>query len=178
MLNTISITPKLHKLVTQIGKQTHTWMGESIKISLTYSNPFWRKNASGTIVSNVGPIHEMYDHSNYEDNHFGLKGFLNGSYFSMTKMERLDLIMNQLEKYYGVSVRNFITYEETVWRNEIFTFSDYETHILPHQNNGHLIFQQSFLDGKLWIAGSETASKFSGYMDGAVRSAMFVVNQL
>ena len=177
-LNTISVTPPLPDSIVTVGKQTHTWMGESIKISLTYKTPFWRTNSSGTIVSNVGPIPEMYDHSNFENNRFCLKGFLNGTYFSIKKAERLELIMKQLEKYYGSQARDFLTYEETVWRNEKFTFSDYESHILPHQNNGHPIFRQAFLDGKLWIAGSETADKFPGYMDGAVRSAKFVVAYL
>lgn len=179
LLNTISVSPALPDSIVNIGKQTHTWMGESIKVSLTYNKPFWRtEHSSGTIVSNVGPIPEMYDHSNYEDNRFGLKGFLNGAYFSMTKSERLELIMKQLEKYYGSAARHFLTYEETVWRKEKFTFTVYNSHILPHQNNGHSIFQQSFLDGKLWIAGAETAGQFPGYMDGAVRSARFVVGEL
>lgn len=178
LLNTVSISPSLPDSIVNIGKQTHTWMGESIKISLTYERPFWRKTSSGTIFSNVGPIPEMYDHSNYEDNRFGLKGFLNGAYFLMTKPERLELIMKQLQKYYGLEARNFLTYEETVWRKEKFTFTDYESPILPHQNNGHPIFQQPFLDGKLLIAGSETASQFPGYMDGALRSAQFVVGQI
>ena len=84
-------------------------MSYSIKISLTYSVPFWRsENSSGTIVSNVGPIPEMYDHSNVEDNRFGLKGFLSGAYFGVTKQERLALILKQLEKYYGPQVHDFI----------------------------------------------------------------------
>lgn len=177
-LNTITVSPSLPDSVVNVGKQTHTWMGESIKISLTYKTPFWRTNSSGTIVSNVGPIPEMYDHSNYENNRFALKGFLNGTYFSLTKSERLGLIMTQLEKYYGSAAQHFLTYEETVWRKEQFTFSDYESHILPHQNNGHSIFRQAFLDRKLWLAGAETAMQFPGYMDGAVRSAMFVVEEL
>lgn len=177
-LNTISVNPTLPDLLVNIGKNTHTWMGESIKIALTFATPFWRKASSGTIFSNVGPVSEMYDHANYENNRFALKGFLNGAYFSMTKSERLELIMKQLQKYYGSQVRDFLTYEEAVWRKEKFTFSDYENHILPHQNNGHSVYQQSFLDGKLFLAGSETATQFPGYMEGAVRSAISICERI
>lgn len=177
-LNTISVNPPLPDLLVNIGKNTHTWMGESIKIALTFATPFWRKASSGTIFSNVGPVSEMYDHANYEDNRFALKGFLNGAYFSMTKSERLELIMKQLQKYYGSQVRDFLTYEEAVWRKEKFTFSDYENHVLPHQNNGHQVFQQSFLNGKLFLAGSETATQFPGYMEGAVRSAISICERI
>lgn len=38
-------------------------MGESIKVGLTYTTPFWREKSSETIFSNVGPIPEIYDHS-------------------------------------------------------------------------------------------------------------------
>lgn len=175
---TISVTPPLPDLLKNISKNTHTWMGESIKIALTFVTPFWRKNASGTIFSNVGPISEMYDHANYENDRFALKGFLNGAYFSLSKSERLDLIINQLQKYYGSEVRNFLTYEEAVWRKEKFTFADYENHVLPHQNNGHSVFQQSFFNGKLFIAGSETATQFPGYMEGAVQSAISICERI
>ncbi len=179
LIKTIEIAPVLPDTILNIARQTHTWMGESIKVGLNYKEPFWRaKNISGTIFSNVGPIPEMYDHSNYEDNSFGLKGFFNGNYFSVSREERLELVMKQLEKYFGPQARNFISYEETVWRNEAFTFVPYESHVLPHQNNGHPVYQQVYLDGKLFVAGSETSTNFPGYMEGAVQSAAFVYDQL
>ena len=98
--------------------------------------------------------------------------------FSLKKEERLALVLKQLSKYFGSQVQNFLTYEETVWQNESFTFSDYPSHVLPHQNNGHSTFQQTFFDDQLFIAGSETASNFPGYMEGAVRSALFVYKHL
>ncbi|MEZ4887954.1 MAG: FAD-dependent oxidoreductase [Chitinophagales bacterium] len=179
LVNSVDIQPTLPDSVLKVANQTHTWMGESIKIGLTYKKPFWReKNVSGTIMSNVGPIPEMYDHSNYEDSFYALKGFLNGAYFSMTKEERIQMILKQLNKYYGEVANHYLTYEEAVWRNEPFTFLPYSEHILPHQNNGHPAYRQAYLDGKFFIAGAETAADFPGYMDGAVQSAFFVFEQI
>lgn len=179
LVNSIDIQPTLPDSILQIANQTHTWMGESIKIGLTYAQPFWRaKNSSGTIFSNVGPIPEMYDHSNYEDSFFALKGFLNGAYFSVSKEARIRMVLKQLSKYYGEAANNYLTYEETVWRNEPFTFQPYPQHILPHQNNGHSVYRQAYLDGKFFIAGAETAADFPGYMDGAVQSAEWVFEQI
>lgn len=176
---TIRIQPELPQSISSIMEKTHTWMGESIKIGFRFKYPFWRTDhSSGTIVSNVGPIPEFYDHSNYEDNYYALKGFLNGTYFSLEKEERLSLVLKQLYKYYGKEVENFIDYEEFVWRKERFTHANYKDHILPHQNNGHPLYQQPFLDGKFYIAGSETADQFPGYMEGAIRSANYVYQQL
>ena len=171
-VNIIDFSPKLSEEFVTIAQSTHTWMGESIKIGLTYKEPFWRADhLSGTIMSNVGPIPEMYDHSNFEESFFALKGFLNGNYFSVRKEVRLNLILQQLQKYFGDQVNNYLTYSEAVWRNEPFTFQEYKHHVLPHQNNGHSIFSNRFMNGKLIMAGSETASVFPGYMEGAVVSA-------
>lgn len=173
--STIAVYPSLPESLTAIAKATHTWMGESIKIGLRYEKPFWRRgNSSGTIVSNVGPITEMYDHSDFSDTHYALKGFLNGSYYPLSREERLGIVLDQLGKYYGKEVEQFSSYEELVWRKEPFTYAEYGAHVLPHQYNGHAVYRQAYLNGKLFIAGSETAAQFPGYMDGAVGSAAFV----
>lgn len=179
LLSSISISPGLPAETQDVMRLTHTWMGDSIKISFAYKSPFWRaKDLSGTIFSNIGPIPEMYDHADFEDQHYALKGFLNGAYFSLTKEERIELALQQLRKYYGDQANEYIAYEEKVWRNDGFTFLPYESHVMPHQNNGHPIFQQPYFGGKLFIAGTETATQYPGYMEGAVGSARHVAQQL
>ena len=179
LLNTIEFTPALPEEVQQIMSTTHIWMGESIKVGIYYQEPFWRTpELSGTIFSNVGPIPEMYDHSNVEDDRYALKGFFNGAYHSVSKTDRLDLVLKQLRKYFGSRADNFIEYEEKIWSKESFTYVPYKRHLIPHQNNGHPAFRQSYCDNKFFIAGSETAALFPGYMDGAVRSAKFVAESI
>ena len=175
----IEIEPNLPQPLVQLMESTHTWMGESIKIGLRYAEPFWRtKNLSGTIFSNVGPIPEMYDHSDHADKTYALKGFLNGSYFSVTEEERLAIVLKQLRKYFGNLVDQYLSYEEVVWQQEKFTFADYKNHVLPHQNNGHTLFRSAYMNDKLYIAGAETSSQFPGYMEGAVQSAKYIEQQL
>lgn len=175
----ISVTPSLPPALTQKASQTHTWMAESIKVGLTYEHPFWRDSGtSGTIMSNVGPITEMYDHSDEEGSRFALKGFLNEAYHSLSRKERLELTLDQLEKYYGSQSQDFTSYQEVVWKNEPYTHAEYDQHIIPHQHNGDPVFQKSYLDDRLLISGSETASEFPGYMDGAVESAHHAVSKI
>ena len=176
---TIQVSPALPVSLIDIAKKTHTWMGESIKIGLSYRSPFWReKGLSGTIFSNPGPIPEMYDHSNDENTKFALKGFLNAAYFTLSKGERLELILRQLEKYYGSQVKDYLDYQEMIWQNEPLTFSPYKDHIFPHQHNGNKAFSEVYLNNNLFISGSETAEAFPGYMEGAVRSAQAVFRKL
>lgn len=175
----IRFQPSLPTEITKIGHQTQTWMSESIKVALTYAHPFWKDEYSiGSIFSNTGLISEMYDHSNFEESKFALKGFINGGYAHTTQDERKNRVIAQLTKYFGSQVSDYLSYQEVIWRNEKFTHSDYDGFILPHQNNGNPIFQSPLMNNKLFISGSETASKFPGYMDGAVESGITAANRI
>lgn len=177
LVDSIDFSPSLPNELTHIATQTHTWMAESIKVALTFEEPFWRTpDSSGTIFSNVGPVSEMYDHS--ADNKYALKGFINNAYHTVSREQRKQLVIEQLRRFYGGKVENYQSYRELVWQKEPFSYSNYEQPIVPHQYNGHTIFQKPFLDQRLLIAGSETATEFPGYMDGVVESGQRVVRQL
>ena len=179
LVNSIRFLPVLPSALVSLAEKTHTWMGESIKIALRYDRPFWRTDKlSGTIISNVGPIPEMYDHSNVEDSSYALMGFLNGSYHNLSKANRLSLILTQLRKYFGSHVDSYSEYCEEVWRNEADTFRPYKHHVLPHQNNGHAIFNDSYYDDRLILAGTETSKVFPGYMEGAVCSGLMAAQKI
>jgi monoamine oxidase len=103
---------------------------------------------------------------------------MNDAYHSVSRKQRKQLVLEQLRRFYGDKVDNFQSYHETVWQKESLTYKDYNSHIIPHQHNGHSVFQTPFWDGHLFISGSETAQTFPGYMDGAVESARRTVRQL
>jgi len=179
LVNTVQFEPSLPNNLVQLAKQTHTWMGGSIKIALVFEKPFWRDPAySGTIISNIGPIPEMYDHSNVEDDFYSLMGFLNGSYASLNKDQRETVVLNQLRKYFGDYVDSYLSYHELVWSDEAYTFHPYESSMIPHQNQGHGLYQDSYLNGRLILAGTETSSQFPGYMDGAIASGIRASQQV
>ncbi len=180
LVSKIDVSPALPEQLLTIARQTHTWMGESIKVGLRYAQPFWREDGApgGTIFSNVGPVSEMYDHTNIEESKYALKGFLNGTYHSVSREARRNMVLTQLRKYFGDVVDDYLAYEEGVWRQEPFTFADYDDHVLPHQHNGHPVFREAYLGGRLFLAGAETAQDHPGYMDGAVGSAVRVGAEL
>ena len=177
LVDSVQFSPALPDEFTDIASQTHTWMADSIKVALTFEEPFWRNpDSSGTIFSNVGPVSEMYDHSG--DGRYALKGFMNNAWHAVSREQRKQLVIEQLRRFYGSKVDSYRSYRELVWQNEPFTYSNYKKPVTPHQNNGHSIFQQAFFDQRLIIAGSETATEFPGYMDGVVESAQRTVRQL
>lgn len=177
LFSSIDIQGDLPEDLQHTARQTHTWMGESIKAGLRYAQPFWRA-ASSSLFSQSGPFTELYDHSDASEAHFALKGFLNPAYHELSKEERMQRALRQLAKHYGEQVYDFLSYEEKVWRQEPFSYAPYASPLLPHQNNGHPLFSKAYWSGRLWLAGAETADRFPGYMDGAVRSAQRVARAL
>jgi len=175
----ILFEPHLPNDLLNVATQTHTWMEDSIKIALTYSQPFWQQeNLSGTLFSNTGPITELYDHCNHERSKYALCGFINSSFKNLTYEERRTCVIDQIKSIFGEKAGMFIDYEECIWSNEENTFEESNTSLFPHQNNGNPIFNKFFFNDKLIISSSESASEFPGYMEGAVYSANITANKI
>jgi monoamine oxidase len=171
--STINIEPNIDKERRELMSQTHTWMGESIKFALNYTRPFWKeKGLSGMGFSQSGVIQEVHDHSNFENNFFVLKGFLNPDLVNLNQAQRKELVIDSMIKLFGEEAKTFISYHESVWLNEKFTSNGESSYLAPHQNNGHSLLAKPLLNGRLIMAGSETSSSFPGYMDGAVNSGL------
>tara|TARA_R110000868_G_scaffold409141_1_gene694167 strand:+ start:3575 stop:4630 length:1056 start_codon:yes stop_codon:yes gene_type:complete len=178
--NDIIVTPDLPQKLKDIANKTHTWMQDSIKVAFVYATPFWRnKNYSGTLFSNVGPITEFYDQSNTSLDKFALCGFINSGMEMYSKTDRLEKLKTQLVKAFGKEALHFTSYHETIWAKEKQTKSATQIGFMyPHQNNGHPLFRASYYNNRLFFAGTETANRFPGYMEGAVLAAENAVNAI
>jgi monoamine oxidase len=58
-----------------------------------------------------------------------------------------------------------------VWHHVEFTSRPNKSHVVPHQYSGDPLFLKSYANGKLLLACTETSPAYSGYMEGAIRSA-------
>jgi monoamine oxidase len=67
---------------------------------------------------------------------------------------------------------------ETLWNRENETYKKSESSLGAHQNNGHPIFRKSYFMERLFIASSEVALGYPGYMEGAIISAKGVFDKL
>ncbi|TCP24688.1 monoamine oxidase [Tenacibaculum skagerrakense] len=179
LVNSVQFIPELAQNLQEIAKKTHTWMQDSIKFSVVFKSPFWRKQGlSGVAFSNVGPYTELYDHCCVTDSGYALMGFITNSLSSLNKEQREQAILQQLTKFFGDVSSEFISYEEKVWKKESLLTVNDGSFIIPHQNNGHPLFHKSLYDGKLIISGSETSPEYGGYMEGAVRSAYYAIEKI
>jgi len=170
-IHQISFTPSLPEKLEQTAANTQTWMEDSIKAAVEFKEPFWRKNElPATIMSNFGPFTECYDHSNQEESRFALCGFLNSEFKSLDRAEREKLVFKQLSIILGEEVQNAISYHEYIWSDDELVKFPKGISMPPHQNNGQPIFREEYFGNRLIISGSESASTFPGYMDGAVEA--------
>ncbi|MBD3750683.1 MAG: FAD-dependent oxidoreductase [Sphingobacteriales bacterium] len=175
----ILFDPPLPKELMNVAEQTHTWMVDSIKVALTYEQPFWQQeNIPATLFSNIGPVTEFYDHCNHERTQYALCGFVHTSFKNLSNLERKVGVINQLKNIFGLRVEEFMDYRECVWSKETHTFEASDHFLYPHQNNGNPIFSGSFFDDKLLISSTESAAEFPGYMDGAVFSGNLIAHRI
>jgi len=168
----IQFFPELPQNISTLLPGVQTWMAGSIKFVLEYNTPFWReKGYSGTFYSHTSIVTEMYDHTNFEESKFGFTGFLNGGAATYSQALRRGFVLQQLSTIFGKDVLNFATYFDKLWSDE-FVGDDKKIMLRPHQNNGHPLLLQRYMNGKLFFSGTETATEFSGYMEGAIRSSL------
>lgn len=176
LINRVKFAPDLTEEYKSIAQATHTWMGESIKVGIFSSTPFWKARDIGTIYSQRGPITEMYDHSNAKG--FALKGFIHDSLATFSKAEREKAIRAQLSNLFGKEFIESGSYVDSAWKNEISTYCEYPSFVGPHQHNGHHVLRKPQFKGQFILAGSETASQFPGYMDGAIEASITALGLL
>lgn len=167
----ITFSPNLPEEINKLLPTVQTWMAGAIKFTLEYTEPFWRNDGySGMLYSHAGIITEMYDHTNFEENKFGFTGFLNSGAASYSQEVRKEFVLKQLEELFGESALKPVAYFDKIWTNEFISQNNQE-YQRPHYNNGHPFLQKSYMNGKLFFSGTETAIEFPGYMEGAVIAA-------
>ncbi len=179
LATTIDFNPELPKNLTQLMEQTHTWMSNAIKVGLLFKKPFWReKKLSGTIIGQVGPVIELYDHCDLDKNTFGLMGFVNEGLREVTPQARKERILNYLEKYLGSEVLNYTDYFEKDWSEDSFTSCENLKSIYMSPQYGNTVFHDFYYNNKLLFSGTETSPTHGGYLDGAVYSGLDAAHKL
>ena len=169
----ISYSPEIPESVLKAMKQTHTWMSNSIKVGITYATPFWReKELSGTIIGQVGPVIELYDHNDYKDQKFRLMGFVNESLRDVSAALRKEKILEYIEKYFGKEAGNYLDYFEKDWSEDPFTSNENLKSLYMIPPYGNELFAKKYMSNKLLFSSSETSPVYGGYLEGAVYSGL------
>ena len=176
LVKTITFVPELPEALTQVLSKTHTWMSNAIKVGITFKSPFWRANGlSGTVISQISEVTELYDHSNASETVFSLMGFVNEGLRELTVADRKERILTYLETYLGTDIRTYTNYQEKDWSTDPNTSSEALNSVYMSPSYGNKAFQTLYMHEKLVFSGTETSAVSGGYMDGAIYSGLQAV---
>ncbi|XP_062410643.1 probable flavin-containing monoamine oxidase A [Sardina pilchardus] len=154
----------------------HMPVGYLNKFIITYPTAFWKdKGFSGEIVarpSNECPFCVTYD-ATLTTGKAALVGFIAGlqayDWASRKMEERRAAVVSSLVRYLGPEASNFIHYIEKDWSQEPYSGGCPVNVMVP----GMLTYFHPGLRrpvGRIHWAGTETATKWCGYMSGAIQS--------
>jgi monoamine oxidase len=149
-------------------------MGRVIKVNVAYDEPFWRADGfSGQVTSDRRPFGITFDNTPEDGGPGVLVGFLEGRHADIAARlapeERRAQVLADLAAYFGPRARNPVAYIERDWAEEEYSRGCYGAFATP----GTLTRYGPSLRrpvGPLHWAGTETATRWAGYMDGAVES--------
>jgi monoamine oxidase len=148
-------------------------MGSVIKVMAVYEEPFWRDDGlSGQAVSLPGPTQVVFDNTPTNGSP-GLIGFLEGrdarELGSLPEGERRELVLRGLQRLFGRRAAHPALYVEKDWSGEAFSAGCYAGVLGPGGWTGYGRALREPL-GRIHWAGTETATRWMGYMDGAIQS--------
>ncbi|HWE15241.1 MAG TPA: flavin monoamine oxidase family protein [Solirubrobacteraceae bacterium] len=148
--------------------------GTLTKVGAVYQTPFWRdQGLTGQSLATGGPVSATFDDSPAGGNPGVLFGFVGGDYArqynAMSSSDRRSAVLNQYAGLFGPQALNAIDYFDTNWSAEKWTRGC----PVGIPSLGTLLAYGPWLRrpiGRIHWAGTETATYWNGYMDGAVRS--------
>jgi monoamine oxidase len=147
--------------------------GALIKVAAYYNTPWWRaKGLTGAAVSDTGPARVTFDVSTRDAAIGGLLGFVGGDQARLYAGRHTDLVKAVLQNFATYFGKKALTPTATAvqdWSDEEWT-RGCPTAIAPP---GLLLEYGEAIAtpvGRIHWAGTETATYWQGYMDGAVRS--------
>lgn len=157
-------------------------MGRVIKINVAYDEPFWRMaGLSGQANSTIRPLGTVFDNSPPGGSPGVLVGFLEGRHADagarMQPADRRARVLTDLVDYFGPRAAHPIAYIERDWADEEYSRGCYGAFGTPGALTrfGHTLRAPI---GPLHWAGTETATRWAGYMDGAVESGQRAAQEI
>ncbi len=157
-------------------------MGSIHKVQCVYDTPFWRADGlSGQVASDTGPVRVTYDNS--PENGFSgvLMGFIDANdsrvWGRKSIEERRLVTIESFVRYFGEKARNPREYVEQSWADEEYSRGCYVAYMPPGVWTAYGEALRTPIGNIHW-AGTETATVWNGYMDGAVQSGERVATEV
>lgn len=175
----IDYTPELPSQRDQLTQRTPN--GSVIKCMAVYDRPFWREDGlSGQAASLTGPARVVFDNSPHGSDRGVLLGFLEGRearHYSGRPAERRAAVVAGFVRLFGPQAGRPIDYVDLDWSAEAYTRGCYGGHLPPGTWTAFGPALSAAV-GRIHWAGTETATTWSGYIDGAIESGERVAREI
>jgi len=149
-------------------------MGNVIKMHVVYKTPFWRKEGwTGQVISFEGPVKVVLDNTPPNVDYGVIVCFIEAgegriaTEWSPEKREAV--VIDGLARYFGDAARTYEAYYEMNWVKEPYSRGCYGGHFPPGVWTAFGKYLRKPV-GHIHWAGTETATEWNGYMEGAIRS--------
>ena len=164
--------PALPALRAQLEQRVP--MGNVIKCQARYPEPFWREDGlTGQATSNTGPVKVTFDNSPADGSPGVMLGFIEGTdgreWGERPAAARRQAVLESFARYFGERMLKPEFYVEKSWAADEWARGCYTGYMAP----GVLLDYGTALRepvGRIHWSGTETATEWSGYIDGAVQS--------
>jgi monoamine oxidase len=149
-------------------------MGACIKCLAFYEEPFWRADGlSGSAVCDPGPLSIVFDNSPPDGSPGIIVGFLEGHWARelgrVGPEERRPAVIGNLVRLFGARAAQPADYVERNWADEEWSRGCYVGYTPPGVLTAYGPAIRAPI-GPIHWAGTETATVWNGYMDGAIQS--------
>ncbi|GAB4063138.1 flavin monoamine oxidase family protein [Uliginosibacterium sediminicola] len=180
----IAFVPALAAGLTETLRATPTWMSAQAKALAAFDSAFWRDaglSGNAFVTHAQAVLGEIFDASPVAGEGGALGGFfcLPPSVRKAYKAVLPMMASSQFAQLYGPAAADDAELHLRDWADEGFTCSALDAAGRnEHPEDAVAALAEPYWDGKLHLAGSETASLGAGYLEGALDAAARVWQQL
>lgn len=160
----------------------HMPQGSVVKFHVLYDEPWWRdQGLSGLVLAPGEPIGVTFDCTPPAGTPGLISGFFEGpaavAAGERTMDERRDVVVDVLVRALGEQARDVAGYVDLDWSAEPFTRGCYGAHLPP---GAWTVYGPALRRpiGPIHWAGTETAERWTGYIDGAIDSGQRVAAEV
>lgn len=151
-------------------------MGDVAKVHTRYERPFWRTaGLSGQVVAyDEQPVGVVFDNSPDDGSSGVLVSFVYGDryrdYAALPVDRRRQAVLDTLTRVFGPEAATPIDHVEKLWPEDEWAEGGYAAVPTPGAWVAHAREGWRTPSGRVHWAGTETATVWNGYMEGAIRS--------
>ncbi len=150
-------------------------MGSVIKSVIVYDRPFWREQGfSGEAVSSGAPLRMVFDDCEHDASLAALVAFTVGEDVGPLReggglAGRRAAVVEHLVQLFGPEAGEPVDYVDHDWSDDVWSGGGYAG-VMPPRLLSQVGDALRAPVGRLHFAGTETATRWCGYLDGAIEA--------